>query len=378
MNHAFDDLKNRLHCLAVKRGCIFENDYHQICCEVTDDAVISQVGDWLISSGLRLRRGVGEQYKQELVKRLKHPNVDDVKDTKHRTHKNTDKEQESKRKHLKTCVASQHLNHVIEELKAMNTQDEFLPTWEKRQAAKIPPSMREVVTELMQYIRGHADSIPNWREWLHYLPTVDDGAKIMRLWDQVAREDYEIPTEEQQTPPLIPKYDEPQFINLPDDEEGPPLELQEDKKAAKLAAVQDPVEEHIRSVAKEEYTSKLKKKVKFDNDVVYKVDIAESPAQKAAGLEIFEALPPGFGLLFPFEKPDHVTFHMGKVRFPIDILFLMQDDRSLRVAKIIHNALPGTLDLWSYPHTACVLELPGGTCLKDKIEVNSYCQVCED
>ena len=66
---------------------------------------------------------------------------------------------------------------------------------------------------------------------------------------------------------------------------------------------------------------------------------------------------------------------MGRVKFPIDILFFMHDDLGFRVAKIVHNANPGDLNLWSHPRTDCVLEIPGGSCAKYGIGIDSYCKI---
>jgi hypothetical protein len=48
---------------------------------------------------------------------------------------------------------------------------------------------------------------------------------------------------------------------------------------------------------------------------------------------------------------------MGKVSFPIDLLFA---DAASRVVRIIHAALPGTREHWSHPICAAVLETRGG------------------
>jgi len=125
--------------------------------------------------------------------------------------------------------------------------------------------------------------------------------------------------------------------------------------------------------------AKVKRKIKFDNDTVFTVDTADTPAKRSAGLEPYDALNSQEGLLFTFEKPDHVVFHMGKVQFPIDIVFLMKDEFApdFKVAKIIHNAQPGALDHWSNPNTSRVLEVAGGMCAEFSIQVGSRCTVVD-
>lgn len=102
------------------------------------------------------------------------------------------------------------------------------------------------------------------------------------------------------------------------------------------------------------------------------LEIAKSDEEKKAGLEKYEKIDDQEGLLFSWDKPSDVTFHMGKVKFPIDILFLNED---LKIAKIIHNAQPGTFDLWSNNNTKYVLEINGGLCKKYNIALNSTCEL---
>jgi hypothetical protein len=352
--------------LADQQGCVYEHDYHAACCTVPDMAILNNVSSWLVSSGIRLRRGIGEQYKQELLKRIKHPNVEDVKDTKHHMHKNRDKEQESKRIHLdEKCNATMHLNKIIEELKCPKIEDEFLPAWKKRKADdKAIPSFQDMVNELINYVKAKTSEIPNAWGWVKYISGIESSQELMDAYNKLYSGQYNL--DAPQVKPPSGKFTE--YI-IPEEEDD------DDKTQGGLVASVDPIDMHLHMIAKNEYNSKLKKKVKFDNDIVYTVDVAETPAQKAAGLEVFKELPRGRGLLFTFDKPDHVTFHMGRVQFPIDILFFMKDDLGFKVAKIIHNAIPGTMDLWSNANTACVLELPGGTCTQDKIELGCYCQV---
>jgi hypothetical protein len=285
MANTVEELKSHFEQLASTKGYICEGDCIRAFANAASPAIINYIGSWLVSSKFRLCKGVGQQYKQELLERVLHPNIRDVKDTKDHTHHNKDKKQESKKKveEIEVHDASMRLNQIIEESKCKETEDEFLPAWKKRNAAEVP----------------------------------------------------------------------------------------------ELGTARDPVDQHLAMVARSTYTSTIKKKVKFDNDTVFTVDVAETPAQKAAGLEVFDSLSERAGLLFPFAHPDHVTFHMGCVKFPIDILFLMHDDLGLKVAKIVHNANPGDLDLWSCPDTACVLEIPGGSCNKLGIGIDSYCKISD-
>ena len=120
------------------------------------------------------------------------------------------------------------------------------------------------------------------------------------------------------------------------------------------------------------FASKFNTDVSF-NTVTFKSCIAFSAMEKAKGLEILSSLEDSQGMLFPFEESNHVTFHMGSVSFPIDILFLTDTALGLKVAKIVHNALPGTTDIWSCGNTSHVLEVPGGSCKKYDIKLNDLC-----
>jgi len=131
----------------------------------------------------------------------------------------------------------------------------------------------------------------------------------------------------------------------------------------------DPVEQHIRVNAfRELRLSSVSGKVILGGKTFH-VYVAETPSQKIAGLEAFDKLGDGDGMLFPFEPEQHVTFHMGSVRFPIDILFLVQGPSQLKIAKIVHAALPGTRDHWAADQTVAVLEINGGLCKRLGVKV---------
>ena len=118
----------------------------------------------------------------------------------------------------------------------------------------------------------------------------------------------------------------------------------------------DIVEKHLRkSALRDLISSMVKSKIKFEKHTII-AHVAETDAQKAVGLEVADALENKEGMLFTFDKPPKPTFHMGAVKFPIDILFLQQEPQGLRVAKIIHNVQPGNKDRWSCEKTMAVLE----------------------
>lgn len=88
----------------------------------------------------------------------------------------------------------------------------------------------------------------------------------------------------------------------------------------------------------------------------YLCRVATTTSQHAQGLQDQPQLEPDEGLLFMFDPPRAATFHMGTVAYPIDIVFVDGE----RVAKVVHNASPGSHSRWSYPKCSAVLELRGG------------------
>ena len=102
-------------------------------------------------------------------------------------------------------------------------------------------------------------------------------------------------------------------------------------------------------------------------------DIAESLEEKIAGLQPYKSLKYGSGLIFPYQKPQDVTYHMGSVSFPIDIIFI---DSKNKIKKISSNILPGTLGVFGSSDVSVVLEISGGASellglnIGDKIELS--------
>ncbi len=86
-------------------------------------------------------------------------------------------------------------------------------------------------------------------------------------------------------------------------------------------------------------------------------DIAQSRDEKIAGLQVYKNLKYGSGLIFPYDKPQDVMYHMGTVSFPIDIIFI---DSDRRVKKIAKNIQPGTLGTYGSSNISMVLEISGG------------------
>lgn len=87
--------------------------------------------------------------------------------------------------------------------------------------------------------------------------------------------------------------------------------------------------------------------------------VASTADEWTVGLQKTSSLAADEGMLFDFGRTRLVSFWMGKVAFPIDIIGVSANSR---VVKIEENATPGRDDTYSFPPVFWVLEVPGGTC----------------
>lgn len=90
----------------------------------------------------------------------------------------------------------------------------------------------------------------------------------------------------------------------------------------------------------------------------FKCDIAKTFQEKVNGLQVYSSLGSDSGLLFEYDRPQDVLYHMGTVKFPIDIIFIDEDQK---IKKICKNIQPGTLGTFGCANTLYVLEVIGGT-----------------
>jgi len=545
-----DTLKSHFAFLASSQGYISEDDYHTACHSITDSGMLQELADWIVEKDYKLVKGVGPQYQQEVMQKVKNPNVNDVKDTKHRTHKNKNKFQKSKKKdadweederkledqsagwdrfklvegdtwdyvietgmgnpteeeenaimrsdyygkeitdesierlkkglpwepkgkfsmtysgvdgkeemsfdsaeeakeyivdrsplrvsedgfgtdyasysfnnftlsdlglshneygELKTD-ASFHLNKTIEDMQEF--EDEFLPAWKKWKAslnddkeflaqlaavgltAQDFSNYEQAQRSIMQLIESYANEIP---EDAH----IDHGALQSEFLKIDPRS--ELPINQRITNAISRMYDPVVLKEIfdtifrgvqagfekvppkPDEAPGTPeepmpsgtreIEFDLGPSGLETASKKPRARKVAATVARIGYSDKEKLNIKFENGAKFSSYVAETPLQKAAGLEVFDSLATTEGLFFPFEEEGSVTFHMGAVAFPIDIVFLMESPNGLEVGKVVANIEPGAPDWWSYPNTGAVLEVAGGMCKKSNIKVGSVCNV---
>ena len=98
-----------------------------------------------------------------------------------------------------------------------------------------------------------------------------------------------------------------------------------------------------------------------NSSYTFNCDIANTESLKRLGLQDRDYLKENHAMVFPYENPQPVMFHMGTVKFPIDIIFI---DEFNKIKKICSNIQPNTLGTYSCSDISNVLEIPGGYCSK--------------
>jgi uncharacterized membrane protein (UPF0127 family) len=99
-----------------------------------------------------------------------------------------------------------------------------------------------------------------------------------------------------------------------------------------------------------------------DDKAKFVCDKAISTEDKIRGLQGYKSLTSSSGMLFSYAYPQNVLYHMGSVRFPIDILFV---DSQNKIKRAYKNIAPGTLGTFGCSDVLNVIEISGG--LSDKI-----------
>jgi len=407
----FEELKAKFAAIAAARGFILESDYNGICHGITDQALLNHVAHWILSQGIPLKKCVGPQYKQELMRRVKNPHVRDVVDTKDRTHNNPDKLQESKKTSIEaptdTKQATLNLNDKIEDNKDKDFKEPFLPPWKKRtimlkKGMRVEASTSPVAASLKLYafmqenpevfdllvatfgldaatwdIMYNADGV---RQYINtsVVPYLPDRAYLdpntfpqlsgINLGNQQAAEQALSTIDDVDTlNNIVMSLERREYF---EDPAGATEETWDKMPSGTREIEFDAAKKAVRQ-------AKLARDlphVDFSNPTAsFVVDIADTPAKKAAGLETFEALAADHGLYFPFGDPNLVTFHMGSVKFPIDIVFLMPTPHGMEINKIVEDVKPGALDVWTANNVVAVLEVIGGACKKHGLRVGSNC-----
>lgn len=103
--------------------------------------------------------------------------------------------------------------------------------------------------------------------------------------------------------------------------------------------------------------------------------VAKDPEAQVLGLQRHAGLQDFEGMLFPYDTPRKVTYHMASVSFSIDILFVGSDGR---ITKIVDHVEPGSLGKWSMPNTKAVIGVNAGFCDANKIKVSDEVDLADD
>jgi len=64
----------------------------------------------------------------------------------------------------------------------------------------------------------------------------------------------------------------------------------------------------------------------------FKLYIAKDPKDYQIGLSKYTKLSKDYGMLFPFDKPDYYSFWMKEMKFPIDIIYI-RDNQIVTILK---------------------------------------------
>jgi uncharacterized membrane protein (UPF0127 family) len=105
------------------------------------------------------------------------------------------------------------------------------------------------------------------------------------------------------------------------------------------------------------------------------VDIAITASEKEKGLGGRKNLEEGHGMLFPFDHKERYSFWMKDMRFPIDIVWI-RDNNVIDITKNAPVATGPYLPVYSPSSPANkVLELPAGTADKLGIKIGDIAVV---
>lgn len=98
----------------------------------------------------------------------------------------------------------------------------------------------------------------------------------------------------------------------------------------------------------------------------YSVEVAKTEEEKRLGLQNRKELAPDEGMLFDFsDDPGTKSFHMRNVEFPLDIIFINEDQEVM----YIYEGKPNDKKLVSYEDTAYVLEVNANSGIKEGDEL---------
>ena len=107
-------------------------------------------------------------------------------------------------------------------------------------------------------------------------------------------------------------------------------------------------------------------------DQCFKIEVMSSPGDRARGLMFRDSLPEGYAMFFVFEQPGKLAFWMKNMKFPIDILWLNDQERVVHIEPNVPPCVKASCPAYSPPVDALyVLEIPAGNAVSKNILLNS-------
>lgn len=103
----------------------------------------------------------------------------------------------------------------------------------------------------------------------------------------------------------------------------------------------------------------------IERDLKIRCEIADTLEKKRVGLQKHSQLDDNSGLYFPYEPFTEVTFHQGSVPFSLDLIFLCDG----QVIQLEQNTRVGHDDRWHCPECEGVIEVNGGWCADNNVNV---------
>lgn len=104
----------------------------------------------------------------------------------------------------------------------------------------------------------------------------------------------------------------------------------------------------------------------LDNLSMVKCAVADTFSKQVIGLQHHSSLRADAGMVFPYPIPSFLAFHMGTVKFPIDIVFADKDNK---IIKICRNCQPGSTEIYSCANASKVIEVVGSFCAFHDIDI---------
>src|SRR3989344_8044864 len=83
--------------------------------------------------------------------------------------------------------------------------------------------------------------------------------------------------------------------------------------------------------------------------VTIKVEVADTPEKTTLGLSYRESLPENFGMLFIFSEPHIPTFWMKEMNFPLDMIWIREDNTIVDITQNVPQPSPGMME-FELPH----------------------------